>query len=250
MTRFCLTAGGFLVLSSVFGCAPSTKLDAQAECEQAVCEGMAPWRNFGTLAISFAKAGAEPSYEFSYYSVGDEMHNTLAQPSAEPYSKMHIIPGAAILYFGRLASTECNRHYDTPAVLAGYATEILFYLSQAAPSGPDTIQNTHKFSIQEKDAPTRVQIDPGNYISFKSPWKIEGELTRENADAIRFAIHETFSGDIKEERQLAGYWSKDGPDSLITNETSLDGWLVCPMGDTKIAQEYQTFGDIRSIVSE
>jgi hypothetical protein len=94
--------------------------------------------------------------------------------------------------------------------LSKFAILVLFYLSPAKPAGPDAIKNSLKFFAQEKKAPTRARIDPGNYISFKSPWKIEGELTRESADAVRFRIHEILGGQIKEERQMVGYWSKHG----------------------------------------
>lgn len=238
------------IFTTSVSCVPSAKLDSPATCGVDACEGMSPWRDFGKLTVSFAKAGAKPAYLFNYYSMNGETHTTLAQPSADPYSKMHIIPGVAIVYFGRLASGDCAENYDIPAVLAGYETEIIFYLSRAAPAGPEAIQTPYKFFAREKNAPTRVQIDPGNYISFKSPWKIEGELTREDADTVGFRIHETLSGEIKEERQLDGYWSKDVPDSLVTNETSLDGWLICPIGNTKNAQNFQTFGDLRSAVAK
>jgi hypothetical protein len=60
---------------------------------------MASWRNFGTLNLSFSRVGAKPDNVHTYYSVGGETQNTIAPPFAEPYSKVHIILGAATLYF-------------------------------------------------------------------------------------------------------------------------------------------------------
>lgn len=209
---------------------------SQAVCDaNSSCNYTKKWSDFTKLVVVYSETKDGDKTEFEYLQTENELVVNVS--SKKGVATLFSINGVGTLYknignTGIKTSQECWPDIgDTYTILAGHAHRTLYFIGIGSNTTPETIDKMQKIYYEHKKGSSRIQINPGDYINIESPWYLSGSL--KNEETITYNIHHkrTVKGEL-EDLFISGLWSDKPINNGITDNTSLDDWLVCIGGKT------------------
>ena len=166
---------------------------------------------------------------------------------------MYSIPRFTTLWsgIGKTGIQSSCREYvkDSKSILYGYALRPLFFLGLGTNGGPQKV-NTRVDINKIITKNTKIQINPGDSISMKPNWTLQGYVKKENKNKFSFELVQKYKN-TKSNLYLSGTWQNNPIVLPIDNKDLLKNYLVCiskkyikETSNIKTIRDLKSFADI------